>query len=146
MGTGGVDKCKMSRKPTPDIASALAAMKQSSGRGRGRKSEIYRWMDARHDALMAAFAKEPPSWTGLARFFNEAGMLSADGFPQTPASVRSTWIRVTTTRTRRRAATHMHMPAAGSVDAFQNPAPDDDDHHPGSDPLPESFTPIGAKK
>jgi hypothetical protein len=137
----------MSLKPTPDTASALAASKQASGRGRGRKSDIYKWMDARHDALAAALAKDPPSWTGLARFFNEAGMLSADGLLQTPASVRSTWIRVTQTRTRRMAIARARTPAAGDhADLFQPPAPSDDDNQPGGEPLPESFTPIGAKK
>ena len=135
----------MTRKLTLDLASALAAMKQVSGRGRGRKSEIYRWMDARHDALAAAFAKEPPSWTGLARAFNDAGMLSADGLPQTPASVRSTWMRVTQTRERRKAVTP--APAFADQAEDRRPAlPDDDDHASGSEPLPASFTPIGAKK
>jgi hypothetical protein len=102
-------------------------------------------MEARHDALVAAFAKEPPSWTGLAKFFSDAGMLTADGLPQTAASVRSTWMRVTQTRARRAAA----LPRTALVDS----GPDtfaDDEHtataHPGTEALPDTFTPIGAKK
>jgi hypothetical protein len=133
----------MARNPTPDLAGALAAMKSQTGRGRGRKSEMYRWMDARHDALAAAFAKEPPSWTGLAKFFTEAGMLTADGLPQTAASVRSTWMRVTQTRARRAAV-------VGRLTVV-DPAPemtiaDDAVVQPGAEPLPQTFTPIGAKK
>jgi hypothetical protein len=84
----------MTLKPSPDLAAALKAMRQAPGRGRGRKSDVYRWMAARHDAMAAAFANEPPSWTALAKFLADAGMRTADGLPPTPASVRSTWIRV----------------------------------------------------
>jgi hypothetical protein len=93
----------MTLKPPPDLASALIAMRQAPGRGRGRKSEIYRWMAARHDAMAAAFAKEPPSWTALAKFLADAGMRTAEDLPPTPASVRSTWIRVTQQAARRTA-------------------------------------------
>src|ERR1700709_1460426 len=91
----------MARK-TPDLAAALAAMKQASGRGRGRKSDVYQWMAARYDGLAEAFAKDPPSWTGLAKFFTDNGMLTADGLPQTAASVRSIWVRLEQAKRRRK--------------------------------------------
>lgn len=91
----------MAKKPL-DITSVLAAMRQSPGRGLGRKSKIYRWMEARYDALSDAFAKEPPSWTGLARYLSEEGFLGTDGLAPTPAAVRSTWLRVETSMKRRR--------------------------------------------
>jgi hypothetical protein len=103
----------MARNPDLNIASVLAVTKRTPGRGRGRKSELYRWMAARHDALAAGFAKDPPSWTGLAKFFTDAGMLSTDGLPQTAASVRSTWIRVTQAAARKKAVSG----AGSSVEA-----------------------------
>jgi hypothetical protein len=61
-------------------------------------------MAARHDALAAAFAREPPSWVGLAKFFADAGMKTAEGVPPTPASVRATWLRVHAQANRQREA------------------------------------------
>jgi hypothetical protein len=116
----------MTLKPSPDLASALKAMRQAPGRGRGRKSEIYRWMAARHDAMAAAFAKEPPAWTALAKFLAEAGMRTAEGLPPTAASVRSTWMRVTQQAARRAAAARQVRPVV--ADSAEGPrAPDSRD-------------------
>ena len=127
----------MARKPDADLASALAAMRQASGRGRGRKSAIYQWMAVRHADLVAAFKKEPPSWTGLAKFFADHGMMSADGLPPTAAAVRSTWMRVDQTATRRKAARN---PVAPPDDHAPRPSRDvrgDDD-----EPLPDDGPPL----
>jgi hypothetical protein len=90
----------MNRSPTPDIADALAAMRMASGRGRGRKSEVYRWMAQHYDELAGAFAQEGGSWTALAGFLSNQGMRTADGLPLSAASVRSVWVRLSQTRGR----------------------------------------------
>jgi hypothetical protein len=99
-----------------DTAAVLAVTRRTPGRGRGRKSALYLWMAARHDALAAGFAKEPPSWTALAQFFTEQGMLSTDGLPQSAASVRSTWVRVTQAAARRKALRHALQPGTAATE------------------------------
>jgi hypothetical protein len=79
---------------TDDIDAALAAMRQSATKGRGRKSAPYQWLAARHDALVAAFAEEPPSWPALAAFLAERGIMNADGKPPTAEGLRKVWLRV----------------------------------------------------
>lgn len=128
-----------------DVAGALAAMRQAPGRGRGRKSEIYRWMAARYDALSAAFEKEPPSWTGLARYFAEGGMMGTDGLPPSAAAVRSAWLRVSEAMNRKR-----RRPSAPQTTAEPEvPAQPHDDDPAGDEPIPSdfptTFTPVRRK-
>jgi hypothetical protein len=91
----------MSKSHAPTIADAFAAMRQAGGRGRGRKSAVYEWMAEHYEELAQGFILEPPSWTALATFFTGHGMLTADGLPQTAASVRSVWVRLSSSRDRR---------------------------------------------
>nr|WP_294557709.1 hypothetical protein [uncultured Rhodopila sp.] len=77
----------------PDLAGAIAAMR-ATARGPHRKSPVYEWLAARHNALAAEFAKQPPSWTALAKYLSDGGIMNADGKPLTPSAVRSSWLRV----------------------------------------------------
>ena len=139
----------MARNNDPDTAAVLAVTRRTPGRGRGRKSDLYRWMAARHDALAEGFAKEPPSWTALAKFFTERGMLSTDGLPQTAASVRATWVRVTQAAARRQPLRQGAHPvvAADSPPDPQPPETGSDNDRPGTEPPPVNmtFTPIRGK-
>jgi hypothetical protein len=135
------------KSPGPDLAGALAAMRRSPARGRGRKSPVYLWLAARHDPLAAAFAREAPSWAALARYLGEGGVTGSDGLPPTAASVRSAWLRVVeaTARRRARAAAKGQAPAAPEA-ATAGPAHDGDDDPPGPEPAPPSFTFLKDKK
>jgi hypothetical protein len=130
----------MAAKKNLDLAGALDAMRKAPGRGKGRKSAIYQWMAARYDALAAAFAEEPPSWTGLAKYFADGGLMGTDGLPPTPAAVRATWLRVASSMERKRQGTPPTPPApqprAGPP---PDPAHAQDDEPAGDTPLPDDF-------
>lgn len=86
---------------SPDLKGALEAMKSAS-RGPRRKSPVYEWLAAKHDALATAFRTSQPSWKALAEYLGNGGVMGADGVPATPAAVRSTWLRVQADRARKR--------------------------------------------
>ena len=94
----------MTKKPTADVAGAIAAMQATPARGRGRKSSAYLWLHARHDALAKAFDENPPSWIALAKYLGDNGITNGDGDAPSASSLRSAWLRVvkesSTTRTR----------------------------------------------
>lgn len=126
-----------------EIAEALKAMRQAPRRGLGRKSAIYQWMEARHAALAAAFEKEPPSWTGLAKYFAGIGLMDTNGRPPTAAATRSAWLRVDATmRRQRQGAPDLRSKAPPS------PVLAKDDDPSGDTPLPDDFefTPIQGKR
>jgi hypothetical protein len=117
-------------RKTPDVAGALEAMKSAS-RGPGVRSPVYEWLAAQHDALSAAFAKRPPSWKALARYLADGGIMNVDGRPPTPASVRSSWIRLEVDIAKRRNRSGLRaddpLPPPGRVPmpvADDEPAPD----------------------
>jgi hypothetical protein len=91
-------------KKGPDVAGALAAMRSAPAVGRGRKSEAYEWLHARHDVLAQAFAERPPSWKALAVYLGENGIKGGNGKPPTAAALRSAWLRVLGNVARRRSS------------------------------------------
>src|SRR5580704_2950856 len=91
-------------KKGPDVAGALAAMRSAPAVGRGRKSEAYEWLHARHKALAQAFAERPPSWKALAVYLGENGITGGNGKPPTAAALRSAWLRVLGNVARRRSS------------------------------------------
>ncbi len=122
----------MAKNCEPDLAGAVAAMRKAPARGRGRRSPVYQWLAARHDALAALFEKEPPSWTALARYLGEGGITASDGLPPTASTVRSVWLRVAENAARRKAR------QAAEV-AKTRPTRAEDDEPAGDTPLPADF-------
>jgi hypothetical protein len=90
-----------SRPPAPDLAGALAAMKKADRR-RGRPSPVHQWLETNYDGLAAAFRREPPSWTNLADYLGEHGVMGLEGRRLSPAAVRAAWVRVDKAQRRRR--------------------------------------------
>jgi hypothetical protein len=89
-------------KPTaPNLAEALTAM-SATGRGPGRSSPVYQWLESNYDSLAAAFRRKPPSWTKLAGYLGEHGVTGAEGKGPTPETVRSAWRRLDAAKARRR--------------------------------------------
>jgi hypothetical protein len=116
-------------RPEPDTAGAIMAMK-ARARGPRRKSPIYEWLAARHDELAAAFRKTPPSWTALADYLGQGGVMNVDGALPTPSAVRTSWLRVEADLARkrgRRASPASPAPAAGQGFA---PTSDHDENLP----------------
>ncbi|MEA2731783.1 MAG: hypothetical protein QOF70_6258 [Acetobacteraceae bacterium] len=100
----------ITKKPTADVAGAIAAMQATPARGRGRKSSAYLWLHARHDALAKAFDENPPSWIALAKYLGDNGITNGDGNAPTASSLRSAWLRVVKDVTRRRAGKTFKRP------------------------------------
>ena len=94
-----------------NTTGALAAARSGS-RGPGIKSPVYVWLAARYDHLLPTLTTHAPSWKKLAEYLGNGGVLNADGQLPTPASVRSSWLRVTAdihrTRIRRLSVTGPH--------------------------------------
>ena len=84
----------MSTPKPPDMAGAVSAIAEARARGRGRKSPVYLWLRSRHDELEAAFEENAPSWSALAKYLGDGGVMSGDGTRPTATSVRNAWLRV----------------------------------------------------
>jgi hypothetical protein len=105
----------MTKKPTADVAGAIAAMRATPARGRGRKSSAYLWLHARHDALAKAFNENPPSWIALAKYLGDNGITNGDGNAPTASSLRSAWLRVVKDVARRRSGKTFKRPTAAQT-------------------------------
>lgn len=104
----------MTKPSGPDTDGYLRAIKANARRGPRRKSPVYEWLAARHDELVAAFKRTPPSWTVLAKYLAEGGVLNADGVPPTPSAVRTSWLRVEADLARKRSGRRGSSPDAPS--------------------------------
>ncbi|QQP92726.1 hypothetical protein IGS68_30150 (plasmid) [Skermanella sp. TT6] len=79
----------MRAEADPEL-EAIAGIARSAS----RRSPLYRWLHARHDAFAALIREDRPGWQALAGGFAGLGLLSPEGRPLTPEAVRHTWWRV----------------------------------------------------
>lgn len=115
----------------PDVAGALAAMRdgKGGGRGRGRRSGLYDWLFARFEHLSKAFEETPPAWKALAVYLAEHGIKGADDRPPTAVMTRSAWVRVVQAKQKRQAK----KPVAPAAKPLQQPVIAPDTSAPMSD-------------
>jgi len=62
--------------------------------GRGRRSQIYLWLRARHDQLVESFAETGPAWSSIAAHLGNIGLVGGWGKPPAPETVRKAWYLV----------------------------------------------------
>jgi hypothetical protein len=84
----------------PTAAGAFQAMK-AVRRGPRVKGPVYEWLSSNYAELARGFRQTSPSWTGLAKYLADNGVLTVDGKPPTANSVRMTWLRVEADQVRR---------------------------------------------
>ena len=104
----------MSKDAHPDVA-AMAEAVGSGALGRGRRSVLYRWFDARADAFGDILETQRPSWRDIAHWFAEQQITNAKGERLTPLLVKQTWQKVR--RARRLCAEKMPRAAPKIVTA-----------------------------
>jgi hypothetical protein len=76
--------------PADEFAKIVAANRSHGG----RRSPLYRWMRARHDALAASLEIDGPAWIRVTEALREAGLTDGAGKPPTLSRVRTTWYHV----------------------------------------------------
>ena len=65
----------------------------------GRRSALYRWMNANFDVFAATVAESgKPNWSELAKVFAEEKLWDTDGNPANAERARLTWLQVRKTR------------------------------------------------
>jgi hypothetical protein len=74
-----------------DEMAKIVATNRSYG---GRRSSLYRWMRARHDALAASMEADGVAWARITETLREAGLTDGTGKPPTVSRVRTTWYHV----------------------------------------------------
>jgi hypothetical protein len=60
----------------------------------GGRSDAYRWLRERHDALKAMFAESRSSWSTIAAELEAEGLRGAKGQVMTAKGLRKMWLRV----------------------------------------------------
>lgn len=84
----------MAARKRTSAGQVLAALAQSEGRGRGRRSPLYRWFQQHHDELAAGFKRTAPVWQVIADALARQGIRDADGKPPIAETTRAAWWRV----------------------------------------------------
>jgi len=104
-----------------DVDALMAALQADD---QPRQSPIYRWLDTRHDELLASLGGQRVNWVAFAAHLTGLGLTDGKGAAPTPSVARNTWHRVKSARG-----------AAGSTQSsapsIAVPAPALADHHGG---------------
>jgi hypothetical protein len=66
----------------------------SGPRRRGRRSPLYRWLNARADAFQMMLLEMQPTWQAVAGALAAQGLVDGTGKPPTAERVRQTWFKV----------------------------------------------------
>jgi hypothetical protein len=105
----------MAKRLPDDLRKIAERLQVNPGFGRGRRSQLYRWMLVRANDLERMLADLQPSWSSLADALAEAGLRDGTGNPPNAERCRKTWHAVNAERTRR-----AQVRAAGSTAARQS--------------------------
>ncbi len=104
-----------------DVDALMAAL---HAHDQPRQSPIYRWLDIRHDELLASLGGQRVKWVAFAAHLTTLGLTDGKDALPTPSVARNTWHRVKAARG-----------AAGSIQSsapsIAVPAPAPVDHHGG---------------
>jgi len=85
-----------------------------------RRSPLYTWMMANHDAFKAIVDEAVrPNWGKLAEEFANNGLIDGEGKPPTDECTRQTWWRVRKAVAARRVAAAKRTPAKAATPAPQ---------------------------
>ena len=77
--------------PVGDVTQLITLLDQTAMRGRGRHSQLSRWLRAHHDAFVAMLADRQPGWDDLATALAALGLRDGDGKPPTGERARKAW-------------------------------------------------------
>jgi hypothetical protein len=108
--------------PVGDVTQLITLLDQTAMRGRGRHSQLSRWLRAHHDAFVAMLADRQPGWDDLATALAALGLRDGDGKPPTGERARKAWWAV---RRAKATASQVKPPAppgpAGAITAAPQP-------------------------
>jgi hypothetical protein len=89
----------MRRNPDDELAELARNLTAARG-GRGRRSPLFRWLNARADAFQTLLNETQPSWQSVAEGLAAQGIRDGAGKPPTAERVRKAWLEVRRVRTR----------------------------------------------
>jgi len=73
------------------VTQLARLLDQRGMRGRGRRSQLSRWLRAHQDAFRALLADKQPGWDDLATALATLGLRDGDGKPPTGERARKAW-------------------------------------------------------
>lgn len=89
------------KAPDAMLAAIAARLQANAGRGRGRRSALFRWMDANADAFSRLLADHQPTWASVADALAAEGLRDGNGQPPTAKRAMTTWADVQKARAAR---------------------------------------------
>lgn len=84
----------MPRKVPDEIQKMAARLEPSTGGGRGKRSELFRWIYDRADSFQTMLNEHQPSWESVAKVFADTKVRDGSGKLPSAERVRKAWLDV----------------------------------------------------